>query len=137
HAGDRGDGSQRFTADGNDFLDRGHDFDRDRAGPILARRLRNRAVRPQAAARRYGDRTRRDKHHRRPRHQRPLLHYRAAQALGRPTRGPPSLSWCPPLTILFVMRDEPSNISLVTYRRKNGVTFMTTHHAGAASRSSR
>jgi len=25
----------------------------------------------------------------------------------------------------------------VTYRRKNGVTFMTTHHAGAALRSSR
>src|SRR5262249_33836639 len=50
----------------------------------------------------------------------------------RPSGGPPgpSLSFLvPAITILFVMGDEPSNISLVTYRRKNGVTFMTTRHA--------
>src|SRR4029450_8810017 len=50
----------------------------------------------------------------------------------RPSGGPPgtSLSFLvPAITILFVMRDEPSNISLVTYRRKNGVTFVTPHHA--------
>src|SRR5262249_38747915 len=122
-----------FEADGNDFLDRGHDFDRDRAGPVLARRLRHRAVRPQTAPCRYDDRARRDKHHHRPRHQRPLLHYRAPRAL-EPHRATPLFFLIPAITILFVMRDEPSNISLVTYRRKNGVTFMMTPHRGAMSR---
>lgn len=108
-AGNRGDGSQHFEADGNDLLDRGHDFDRDRADPILAGRLRNRSVRPQTAACRYDDRARRDKHHHRPRHQRPLLHYRAAQALERPTRDLPLFPGALLITIFLC------GIDLLTY----------------------
>ena len=77
-AGNRCHRSKRLDAHGNDLLGGGHDFDRDRAGRVLAGSLRNGAARPQTATCGGDGAAGCDQHHHCPRHQDPLLHYRAA-----------------------------------------------------------